>query len=79
MPVSSGYLRRQRRHIQWNSVYPEAGYPNRLGPSGKSVENSTKLICLALPVIGSSTAQCYGFLNCKYACSKGLDAGTYCK
>ena len=28
---------------------------------GKFVENSTKLIALKLPVIGSSTVQCYGF------------------
>jgi len=33
------YLRIQ---VQQNSTYPDIGYPDRLGPSGKSVENSTK-------------------------------------
>jgi hypothetical protein len=28
--------------------YPDAGYPDRLGSSGKSVENSTKLTCLEI-------------------------------
>jgi len=36
-------------------------YPDGLGPSGKFVENSTELIALKLPVIGSSTVQCYDF------------------
>ena len=27
-------------------AYPDAGYPDRLGPSRKYVENSTKLTCL---------------------------------
>ena len=31
-----------------NSTYPEAGYPDRFGPSGKFVENSTKLTCLEI-------------------------------
>ena len=30
--------------IQYNSIYPE--HPDRLGPSGRSVENSTKLTIL---------------------------------
>jgi hypothetical protein len=34
--------------LQQNSAYPEAGYPDRLGPSGKFVENSTKLTCLEI-------------------------------
>ena len=38
-----------------------ANYPGRLGLSGKYVENSIKLTCLDLPVIGLSTVQCYGF------------------
>jgi hypothetical protein len=37
-----------------------SNYPGRLGPLVKFVENSTKLT-LKLPVIGSSTVQCYGF------------------
>ena len=34
--------------VQENSTYPDAGYPGRLGSSGKSVENSTKLTCLEI-------------------------------
>ena len=43
--------------IQQDYTYPDAGYPDRLAPSGKFVENSKKKNCLALklPVIGSST------------------------
>jgi len=37
-----------------------ANYPKRLGPSGKSVDKSTKL-ALKLPAIGSSREQCFGF------------------
>ena len=31
-----------------NSTYPDAGYPDHLGPSGRFVENSTKLTCLEI-------------------------------
>jgi hypothetical protein len=34
--------------IQKNSTYPDAGYPDRFGPSGKLVEDSAKLICLEI-------------------------------
>jgi hypothetical protein len=34
--------------IQQKSTYQEAGYPDRLGPSGKFVENSTKLYFLEI-------------------------------
>ena len=34
------------RKSQYNSTYPDAGYPDQLGPWGKFVENSTKLTCL---------------------------------
>ena len=34
--------------IQWNSTDPDAGYPDPFGPSGKSVENPTKLTCLEI-------------------------------
>ena len=37
-----------------------ANYPERLGLSGKFVENNTKLTCLEIPAMGSSTVQCYG-------------------
>jgi hypothetical protein len=39
-------------------VIRTANYPDRFGPSGKFDENSTKLAS-KLPVIGSSTVQCY--------------------
>jgi hypothetical protein len=34
--------------VQENCTKPEAGYPARLGLSGKFVENSTKLTCLEI-------------------------------
>ena len=34
--------------VQRNSTYPDAGYPDKLGPSGKFVDNSTKLTCLEI-------------------------------
>jgi len=37
-----------------------ANYLDWFGTSGKFVNNSTKL-ALKLPIIGSSTIQCYGF------------------
>ena len=44
-----------------------ANYTDRLGPSGRFVDSSTRttLTCLVIPAIGSSTVQCYGFLNFK--------------
>jgi hypothetical protein len=51
--------------IQFNSNYPEAGYPDRLGRSDNFVENSTKLICLEITDyrIEYSTVKCYGCLE----------------
>jgi len=37
-----------------------ANYPDRLDPSGKLVEKSTKLTCLEITVIGSRKVHCYG-------------------
>jgi hypothetical protein len=37
-----------------------ANYPDRLGPSGQFVENSTKLISLEITGYRISTVQCYG-------------------
>jgi hypothetical protein len=31
-----------------NSTYPEAGYPDRVGPSGNTVDNSTTPTCLEI-------------------------------
>jgi hypothetical protein len=35
----------ESKHVQQNSTYPDAGYPDRLGPSGKFHDKSTKLTC----------------------------------
>jgi len=34
--------------LQGNSAYQDAGYPDRLEPSAKFVENPTKLTCLEI-------------------------------
>jgi len=54
-----------------------ANYPDRLGPSGKFVENSTKQTCLEITGyrINYSTAQCFVFYNLKSVVVEGLDAG----
>ena len=56
---------------------PDACYPDRLGPSGKFVENSTKLTCLEVTAyrIKYSTAS----RTSNQMRSKGLDTGIYCK
>ena len=47
---------------QYNSTSPDTDYPDRLGPSGKFVDNTKEnYISLQLPVIRSSTVQFYGF------------------
>ena len=58
---NSKYPGHREYDIQYNSTYPDADYPDRLGLSGKFVENSTKLNFLEITVIGSSTVQCYSF------------------
>jgi len=47
------WMNRSKNHQVWkkvqcNSTYPDAGYPDRLGSSGKSVENSTKVLWLEI-------------------------------
>jgi hypothetical protein len=37
-----------RIKAQQNSTYPDAAYPDRLGPAGKSVYISTKVTCLEI-------------------------------
>jgi hypothetical protein len=57
-----------------------ANYPDRLGPSGKFVENSIKLICLE--ITGYRIKYSTVFMAARTSnqvWSKGLDAGTYCK
>ena len=46
--INNRLIRCQISIVQYNSVYPDAGYPDRLSPSSKYVENSTKLTCLEL-------------------------------
>jgi hypothetical protein len=38
----------QQQNVQQNSTYSDNRYPDRLGPSGKFVDNSTKLACLEI-------------------------------
>jgi len=53
--------------IQQNPTYPEAGYPFRqlsgsAWPFGLNLSRILhNYLALKLPVIGSSTVQCYGF------------------
>jgi len=52
-------------------VIRTANYPDRLGPSGKFVENCTYVkyqLALKLPVIGSSAVLCYGFYKTVLGC-----------
>jgi len=51
--------------VRKNSTNPNAGISDRRVPSGKFVENSAQLTCLKLPVIVSSTVQCYVYSNFK--------------
>jgi len=37
-----------RFYVQYNSIYPDAGYPDRFWPWGKFVKNSTNLTCLEI-------------------------------
>ena len=46
-------------------VYPDAGYPDRIAPSIKFLENSIKELVLKLAVLGSSAVQCFGLQNFK--------------
>jgi len=46
-----------------NSTHPEAGYPDRLGPSGKFVENPTKLTSLEIACYRIKYNTVLGFLE----------------
>ena len=37
-------LKVKLNHVQYNFTYPDSGYPDRLGSSGKFVDNFTKVI-----------------------------------
>jgi hypothetical protein len=66
--------------VKQNSTYPEHGYPDRLGPSGKFVENSTKFTCPEITGYRIKYIRALWFLELKiWVWSKGPDAGTYCK
>jgi hypothetical protein len=43
-----GGRKKMAAKIRQNSTYPESAYPDLLGSSGKSVDNSTKLTCLEI-------------------------------
>jgi len=64
--------------IQQNSTYLDAGYPDRLGLSGKSVATSTKLTCLC-PLSDQVQYSVMASRTSNQAWSGSLDAGTYCK
>ena len=69
--------RKLTTNIQYNFTYPDAGYPDRLGLSGKFVENSTKLTCLE--ITGTVQYCIMASRTSDQTCSKGLDEGTHCK
>jgi len=58
-------------------VIPIANYPDLLGLSGKSVDNSTKLEMTGYRIKYSTNVMVSRTSN--QAWSKGSDAGTYCK
>ena len=64
-------------HIQQNSNYPDADYPDLLGPSGKFVENSTKLTFLE--ITGYRVKYSTASRTSNQTWPKGLDAGASCK
>ena len=52
-PVSNKHLnlwslKIKQYEVQHNSTNPDAGYPDRLGPSGKLIDNSIKLTCFEI-------------------------------
>jgi hypothetical protein len=60
--------------------FPDAGYSDRLGPSGKFVENSSKIYCLEITGYRIKYGTVLWLLELSnQAWSKGLDAVTYRK
>jgi len=61
------YQIKEQRWLLFNlfNLCTNLQYPDRLGPSGKFVENFTRLTCMEISVIRSSTVECYGPLNFK--------------
>ena len=53
-------------------VIRKSNYPDQLGTLRKFIANSTKLICLKLPFVLSSTVQCYGFWKSKYGVAESF-------
>jgi len=66
-----------RKIAQGKSTYTEAGYPDRLGPSGKFVENSTKLNLPWNDRLSNQYSAVFWLLE--FQIRRCLDAGTYCK
>jgi hypothetical protein len=56
-----------------------AYHPDRLCPSGKFVENYTKLTCLEVTGYQIKNSVVLWLAELQMAWSKGLDAGTCCK
>ena len=55
-------------------------YPDRLGPSGKFIENSTALTCLEIIRLSVEVQYCVmASRTSNQTWSKCLDVGTYCK
>ena len=65
--------------IQKNTTSPGDGYPDRLGPSGEFVEKSKKKVPGNYQLSDQIQCSVMASRTSDQACSKGLDAGTYCK
>ena len=61
-----------------NSTYPNTGYPDRLDPSCKCVDNYTQLICLEITHDRTKYSTVLWLLELRMV-DKVLDTGTYCK
>jgi hypothetical protein len=75
----SAFTEYGHNELQQNSTYPDAGYPDRLGPSGKFDKNSKKLTCLKITGFRIKYSAVLWLRTSNQAWSKGLDAGICCK
>jgi hypothetical protein len=74
---SAGCTYRRTPHIRPLDIRI-ANYPDRLGPSRKYVDNSTKLTCLEITGYQIKYGSVMASRISNQTWSKGLDAGTYC-
>ena len=82
MPILSGFLYPQQLQCllnYQNSAYPDAGYPDRLGPLNKFVENSTKPTYLDITGYRIKYSAVLRLLELQIRWMKGLDTDTFCK